>query len=285
MGNLEAHLTQLPEIADLSGLGLSRASLAARAFSIGGSDANIIASGDADRIYRLWQEKTDRVQAEDLSRVLAVQMGNWTEPFNAAWYQQETGDFVSSRDTSLTCPVNPWRTATLDGYCSVDGKPAVWEAKHSNAFKPKDELVATYTPQLMHNMAVTGLDAAVLSVFRGNMEWFCQVVRFDEVYGAELFEIEEAFFNAILNDEPPVDLPQPMKPIEPGEMRVVEMTGNNEWASSAADYLENEAPKKKFDAAAKGLKGLVEADVKQASGHGIMIKRDTRGALRISKEK
>jgi hypothetical protein len=37
---------------------------------VGGSDANIILSGDADRIHQLWQEKRGESEPADLSDVL-----------------------------------------------------------------------------------------------------------------------------------------------------------------------------------------------------------------------
>ncbi|MDF1769863.1 YqaJ viral recombinase family protein [Maricaulis sp.] len=275
----------LPLIADLNTLGLSAAAIAGRAFTLGGSDANIIASGDVSRIHRLWEEKTGRAECEDLSGVLPVQMGNWTEPLNAAWYTKQTGDPVVNRDEALTCLEHSWRTATLDGYCAVQGETAVWEAKHVNAFAKPDDILEKYLPQLHHNMDVAGCRFAVLSVFRGNLEWMCRVVEFDEVYAAELLEIEKAFYAAMMNDEPPVDLPQPKVPVKPSDMRTVDMTGSNEWAAAADDYLTHAEAKRLWDRAAKNLKAQVEDDVKTASGHGIIINRDARGALRIKEEK
>ena len=55
------------------------------------------------------------------------------------------------------------------------------------------------------------------------------------------------------------------------------MEGNNEWASFAVDWIAHGAAAKKFTAAEKGLKGLVEPDVRKAAGHGIEITRDGRG--------
>jgi hypothetical protein len=62
----------------------------------------------------------------------------------------------------------------------------------------------------------------------------------------------------------------------------VDMTGNNTWANLAAQYLENAKYNKLFDDAVKGMKTLLTEDVAEAYGHGVRIKRDKRGALRVS---
>lgn len=275
-------MNALPNIANLDGLGLSAAAVASRAFTIGGSDANIIAGGDADAINKLWQVKTGRVEPEDLSDVLHVVMGNWTEPLNAAWYEKQTQNLIEERDIARTCDRFPWRTATLDGITMLQGRSAVWEAKHVNPFKKPDEIVEKYLPQLHHNMDVVGLDVAVLSVLRGNMEWFQRVIEFDPAYASDLLEAEEAFYQAMIDDTPPVEIPAPAKAIDPGEMRTVNMTGNNEWAVHAGAYADNAQAKKAFDAAAKGLRAMIEADVKEAAGHGIAAKRSKSGAIIFS---
>src|SRR3954466_10376973 len=58
---------------------------------VGGSDANIILSGNPERVLDLWLEKRgDRVPA-DLSTHLPVALGCWTEAFNRQWFEALTG--------------------------------------------------------------------------------------------------------------------------------------------------------------------------------------------------
>ena len=64
-----------------------------RAF-IGGSDANIILSGDGERILRLWREKRGEAEPEDLCGVLPVMLGCWTEAFNRQWFERLSGERV-----------------------------------------------------------------------------------------------------------------------------------------------------------------------------------------------
>lgn len=88
---------------------------AARRLGIGGSDAGIIMGGDEEKILRLWREKRGEVEPEDLSRVLPVMMGSFTEPFNVLWFEQEANKRVISRGDTRVSPDHPWMRCNLDG--------------------------------------------------------------------------------------------------------------------------------------------------------------------------
>lgn len=269
---------------DLKSLGLSADALARRVRSIGGSDANTIMSGDEAAILRLWETKTGRRDPDDLSDVLPVVMGSFTEPLNAAWFEKQTGQAVGARGEALAHPADTWRTATLDGLVA-EGPDlpahAIWEAKHVGSFWKDDALLAKYQPQLHHNMAVAGLRRACLSVFKGNADWLLFEVDYDDAYGAALRKAEWSFWMAVQADEPPVPYPAPPPPAADA-LREVCMEGRNEWAALAADWLETRAVVARHDKAKDGLKKLVEADVKRAFGHGVELTRDKRGALRFA---
>jgi len=272
---------------DLAGLGLSTEALAKRTRSIGGSDANIIMSGDDAAILALWEQKTGRREPDDLSDVLPVQMGSYTEPFNAAWFQKQTGLVVVGEQTAMAHPEDGWRTATLDGLVAPArgaATDAIFEAKHVGNFWKDDALLAKYQPQLHHNMAVAGVRRAFLSCFKGNADWCFFDVSYDADYGAAVRKAEWAFWMAVQADEPPHTIDAPAPPAFDA-MREVCMDGNNAWAQWAADWLQHRQPAKLFEAAAKELKALVEPDVKLAHGHGLKISRSKAGALTIAEMK
>lgn len=262
----------------LDDIGLTAGQKTARAKGIGGSDANTIFSGDPARILHLWQEKRGEVAPDDLSHVLPVMMGCWTETFNRLWYMRETGLQVVDDGKSMVCQKHPWRLCTLDGF--VPERSAIWEAKHTGAFSKPEEILARYAPQLQHNMAVCGVELAILSVFYGNHKWEVYEVAADWMYQEELLAAEERFWNAVQLGDPPcaVDAPAAPKPVA---TREVDMSGSNSWASHAADWLANKAAAKTFETAAKELKGVVEDDVSRAYGAGIEIKRSKSGSLTI----
>ena len=266
----------------LSDIGLTADQVSARANGLGGSDANTILSGDEARILHLWQTKRGEAEPDDLSRVLAVQMGNWTEAFNRQWFARETGLEVTDAGKSCVCPVNPWRLCTLDGM--VPERGAIWEAKHTGAFSKPEEIVARYAPQLQHNMAVCGSELAVMSVIYGNHKWEVYEIAADWLYQEELLEAERRFWGAVQTGDCPVAVaaPPPPKVIA---TREVCFDGNNLWAASAADWLTNRDAAKRHADAAKTIKELVEDDVTLAHGHGLQVKRSKSGSLTISETK
>ena len=264
-----------PRIEDLR---LSAERLDARNRRIGGSDANIILSGDSERVLRLWQEKRGEVEPEDLGGRLSVVLGCWTEDFNRQWYEKLSGNPVIEAGAQLTCSKHRWRKCTLDGV--VAGTGAIFEAKHTNSFVKPDEVLERYMPQLQHNMAVAKADRAVLSVIFGNAKYEMFEVAADWLYQLDLLEAEKAFWNAVLSGEPPVAIEAPPAPW-PVATRELSFEGNNAWAAAAADWLETSKAAKTHATACKSLKELLEADVRRAFGHGIEAKRSKAGAITV----
>ena len=262
----------------ITAIGLDRERLGARNRGIGGSDANIIVSGDDDRVVRLWREKRGESPPEDLSGRLSVVLGSWTEDFNRQWYEKLSGNRVVDAGRALTCATYRWRKCTLDGV--VGGSGAIFEAKHTNSFVKADEVLERYMPQLQHNMAVAGADRAVLSVIFGNAKYEMFEVAADWLYQLDLFKAEQAFWSAVLSGETPVAMEAPPAP-RPVATRELSFEGNNAWASAAADWLENGKAAKTHASACKTLKELLDDDVLRAFGHGIEAKRSKAGAITI----
>ena len=202
---------------------------------LGGSDANVLFSGDADRIVRLWQQKRQEVPEEDLSDRLQVALGSWTEPFNRQWYERISGQSIVDAGRSVTCKKHPWRRCLLDGI--VENTNAVFEAKHTGAFVKSEEVLERYMPQLQHNMAVADCDRAVLSVIFGNHKYEIFEIAADWLYQLELLEAEEEFWDCVQTGRAPVAPPVPLPP-KPVGVREVCLEGNNSWASAAVDWLQ-----------------------------------------------
>lgn len=267
----------------------SREWIANRATGVGGSDANIIMSGDDEKIYRLWQEKCGFAEPESLDDVLPVVMGNVTEAFNRYWYTQRTGNAVHQPNTDWRHAEHAFMRCEVDGIVHYDAGDycAIFDAKHVNQFSKFEEVLESYLPQLHHNAACVGshqkCNAAVLSVFIGTLKYETDEVLIDPFYTAALIEQEAAFWDCVENKREPV-LPAPASPpVIP--TKTVDMTGNNAWSSAAADWIDNKAASKRFNAAAKSLRGLMPDDAVSASGHGVAITRSKSGKLLIKGEK
>ena len=245
---------------------------------IGGSDANIIFGGNRERIDRLWREKRSELQSEDLTSVLPVMLGTWTEEFNRQWYETLTGQQVSLAREALTCNEYAWRRCNLDGF--IGNRRAVWEAKHTGAFTKSDEVLERYMPQLQHNMAVAKTDLAVLSVIFGNHKFEIFEVASDWLYQLELLEAELDFWDCVQTGRQPVPFVAPPSP-RPIGIREVCLEGNNAWASAAADWIDHREAAKRHAASIVRIRDLVEPDVARAFGHGIEARRSKAGAISI----
>jgi predicted phage-related endonuclease len=262
---------------------------ARRRNSIGGSDANTLMGGDPEKIYELWREKRGIADPQGDPSINML-MGTATEKLNAAWYHFKTGDRVTDMQQFAASDEFGYPAhATLDGLCF--GGESIWEAKHTGGYdfgtKSKrsiDTVRELYMPQLQHNMMVTGLQRSVISVFfdNNNHDW-CGVDA-DPFYQDALKEAEATFWACVLSGEPPGGIRKIESAPVVKEFREVIMTGNNQWAAAAEDYKKYKASVDVFESAATTLKSLVEADVGVASGYGLMVKRDKRGALRIYEE-
>jgi predicted phage-related endonuclease len=245
---------------------------------IGGSDANVILSGNGARVRQLWLEKRGEAEPEDCSNNLAVMLGCWSEPFNRLWYEKLTGDRVTMVGRSMVSSDHDWRCCTLDGF--VEAADAVFEAKHTSGFMTHEQVLERYMPQLQHNMAVTGAPRAILSVIYGNHKYEMIEIGSDWLYQLELLEAEEEFWKCVLTGKEPVPAEVPTSP-KPIGTREVCFEGHNAWASAALDWLEHRVAAKKHAAAAGLIKSLIEDDVTRAFGHGVEARRSKSGAITI----
>lgn len=245
---------------------------------IGGSDANIILSGDRQKVTDLWLEKRGEKEALDLSTQLPVILGCWTEPFNRQWFEMLSGRHVARIGEVVVCGSHHFRRATLDGVIEAAG--TVWEAKHTSAFAKPDEVLERYMPQLQHNMAVTGYQQAALSVIFGNHKFEIFEIAADWLYQSELLEAERQFWKCVVTGEQPVAADPPPVP-RPIGTREVCLDGNNSWASAAVDWLQHRDAAKIHASACAQIKAQIDPDVGRAFGHGIEAKRSKSGAITI----
>jgi predicted phage-related endonuclease len=251
---------------------------AERRYFIGGSDARIIMGDDEAALLRLWREKRDETEPEDLSNNLIVQLGLVTEDLNRRWYQANTGQVLTDVQRQIRHPALRWMAATLDGRVEATG--AVFEAKFMLPWAFSEEAAAEkYMSQLQHNMLVVAARSAVLSVITGGGKWVEITTHADPLYQHLIVTAERKFWRCVENGEPPrlfsVEPPKPR--IE--AVRIVDMSISNSWAEFAdlfrctrQAFLEHERSKTE-------LKALMPEDAKEAIGHGIRAKRSKSGAI------
>lgn len=243
---------------------------------IGGSDAGKIVAGDW---MNLWLEKTGRSEPEDLSWVLPVQIGVVTEALNLAFFEHVTGLHVFGQGEVYIHPDYPFIGATLDGLTIIESWPAIVQCKHVNAFSKIEEVELRYYAQCSHEMLVTGARHAYLSVFLGTQKHEIISIERDRDYTSRLLELEREFWTYVEKDEPPPDREGLAAPVKPEQFRAVDFSTNNAWVSAAADWLETVKDAKRNEKAAKDLRAIVEVDVGEAYGGGVLATRSKAGAI------
>jgi predicted phage-related endonuclease len=175
--------------------------LSRRSF-IGGSDARIIVGSDEVALIRLWSEKRGEVGPEDLSGNLIVQLGKVTEDLNRTWYERNTGRAVGDVQRLVKHSAIPWMAATLDGI--VEGTGVVFEAKFMLPWSFSEEAAAEkYMAQVQHNMWVTHLRSAVLSIITGGGKWVEITIPMDPLYLSVLVSAEKKFWRCVQSGEEP----------------------------------------------------------------------------------
>lgn len=255
---------------------------ARRAGKVTASFIPALMAGNEQAMLREWQriiEHPDYVE-DDLSANWSVQLGIFAEPFILDWHERKTGP-LTRRGEWVPHPEMPFVGATLDAYRASDR--TVIDAKAPGGWRKLDDVLAYYTGQSIVQRACTKADKAALLVMHGAAEPVEYVLEWPEQYEVSVWERIHWFWDRCESLQAPCAIPAVAGAMP--AMRVVTMEGNNEWAANAADWLANRDAAARFADAAKTLKAMLEPDVKQAKGHGVMASRARNGAITIKPER
>jgi len=229
-------------------------------------------------LVRLWGEKRGEVEPEDLSGNLIVQLGVATEVLNRHWYERNTGQTVECVQHRLMHPVLRWMGATLDGV--VAGSGTVFEAKFMLPWSFSEEAAAEkHMAQVQHNMWVTNVTEAVLSIITGGGKWVEIKISADPLYQHLLLTAEKKFWRCVESGERPY-----LFGVEPprariAAMRIVDMNSSNAWAEFTSVFRRTRAAHLEHEKAKAELKRLIPEDANEAVGHGVRAKRSKSGAV------
>lgn len=277
------------------GLGMSRLDAELRAFTLGGSDANIIAKAEnnPDKKQNMWD--LNRMigvklggESEDLTQNIPVMLGIWTEPLNAYIYECVTGNVVYARNETVDHPFHPEYRCSLDGMVRFSTEEElVWEAKWTSATNI-ETIVRSYFPQLQHNMDVAKKSGAILSVLMGG-KFDHVIVDPDHDYLEALRHRMEIVWEAVENGTgrlsavlPP--MPKPALPpifLRPDPVDLTTLPEANMIGSLAAAFCESYEPAKVHARAKKEIVKLAPKDAAEFSGFGLRGKRNAKGALTL----
>lgn len=161
----------------------------------------------------LWMEKTGRgaalPQVDPNDESSPMYWGTLLEPIVAAHYTKRTGNRVRRVNAVLQHPTNPWMLANLDREVMGSADVAILECKTAgiNGARLWKEGVPDYVHlQVMHQLAVTGKQAADVAVLICGQDLQIFRIQRDEEQIQQLIRLEQAFWEYVERDiQPPAD--------------------------------------------------------------------------------
>lgn len=261
-------------------MGLTPAQILARQGKLTASRVAPLMTGDKAKIMAVWRELCGdpTYEEEDLSEIWAVRLGSTTEELNLDWYCKIKNKTISRRGEVVIHPQYDWAACTLDGF--DESIPGPVECKHCSGFEKFDVVLARYQPQIHWQMEVTQTKQCAFSVIEGGRQPRVETIDYNKDYADELMARALRLMEHVWNMTPPVE----QEAVELKRVsRLVEynLTGNNQWAAAADDYLKHQKSAEDFKNAVETLKGIVPNDALSATGHGIVAKRDRANRLSI----
>lgn len=246
---------------------------------IGGSDAVKIMNGEW---YELWQIKMGFMPPDDLSTILAVQLGVHTEEFNLKWFEEHTEQTVDSHQMIFENTISgvPYKGA-VDGMVGS----SIIEAKHTHQNNNMENVLTQYMPQIQLYMRLAESPACFVSAIFGNSKWDYAKVRYDEQYTEGMLTIIKDFWGYVERKEEPVGIDEPnlsIDKISVDEMTKRDASTDNMFMDNVVTYLSKQWDHKQFETAKENLKGMVGDNEREVYCDQLTVKRDKRGSLRIN---
>lgn len=247
---------------------------------IGGSDCVKIMNGDW---LELWQIKTGRVESDDLSRNIAVQLGSWTEDFNLKWFEQEHDCVLSGHQEELEDMIG---NVPAKGMIDARWGSRIVEAKHTNPYKNIDDVIEYYMPQIQLYCYLSDADGAYFSVIFGNSKWESTYVSYNHKYFNSMWAVVSDFWGYVVRDEEPIGIQTPdisIDKVEVDNMVKRDASTDNQFIDAAITYINGYEHNRVFENAKKDLKQMVGSNEREVYCDHLTIKRDKRGSLRITR--
>ena len=266
---------------------LSPAQLALREGKITASFLPALMAGDDAAIHDKWLELIGDPswQPKNLSADWPVQFGAFIEPFALDWHERKHQHALTRRGEVITHPQRNFVTATLDAYRASD--QTVLEVKACGAWRPLDEIISFYIPQVAAQRSCCGCANASLLIVHGSAEPTEIPLIIDPEYEARLWQRVDAFQRCVETLTPPVTFP-PLVP--PEQWRTVDLdrdAAQHNWAPPLIAQLDtwdatHEAAIAN-EAAKKEAKALLPDDVGRVLFSGIVMSRNRAKAVTIKR--
>lgn len=251
---------------------------------IGGSDLYNILRGDW---HDLWLVKTGRKQPDDLSHIFKVNLGNVTERYNLEWLSKDTGLAIADEQSVAFTELLgvPFKGQADAIGTDEQGVRYLIECKHTSSNRSMNQMLDSYMPQIQLYMCLFQLKQAYLSVIFGNEHDYCTVDYNQDYLHAVVTKVAE-FWQLVTSDtEPSYDLTTfkiDWSAININGLKLRDASKDNHFTSLASDFVSTVDTAKEHEAIKKELRSLVADDEREVFCDLLTIKRDKRGACRIT---
>lgn len=174
---------------------------------ITGSDAAIICGASKwCTPYQLWEYKTKRAVAPDISSKPHVKAGIMLEGAIREWLSEEIGKVIVPSTGMAFHGKAFWMAGNVDGY--VMGESAIVEVKTASSdegWGPNGSNIIPrhYLLQVAHYMAVTNTAKCYVAVLIRGVDFRYYVIDRDLELEGDLIEKEGAFWECVTHDTPP----------------------------------------------------------------------------------
>lgn len=177
---------------------------------IGGSDiAAIMGQSRWKTPYRLWAEKTGKIEMPDLSNVESVEMGTRLEQLVADIFSEKTGKAVRKAPKTYSHSEYPYLVAHVDRL--ITGTDELLECKTCSAFKLEEwenKIPKEYVLQVIWYLGITGRKRGWIACLIGGQKFIYMAIEFDEELFKAMVERAVKFWEMVQNQTPPLILPE-----------------------------------------------------------------------------
>lgn len=248
-------------------------------------------AGDDTEIFNKWLELIGDPSwtPPDLTYDWAPNWGSHGEPFMLNWHERKTKQPIVRRQEFVQHPTLDYVGCTLDGFREFDS--TVLDAKVCMAFRPIDEILAHYTPQLIVQRACVQCMHAALLLVHGSAEVHEYPIYIEPDYEAKVWKRIAQFWDCVQNLIEPVELQFP-RIVPPEQWRTIDLNLDTDgeefnWAPNMRerlkrwDGLKDDADS--FEFCIKDIKQLLPDDVGTLTYAGLIVKRNRANAISIKR--
>lgn len=177
---------------------------------IGGSDiAAIMGQSRWKTPYRLWAEKTGKIEMPDLSGRESVEMGNRLEQFVAEIFSEKTGKTVRRAPKMYRHSEYPFLVANIDRL--IVGGDELLECKTCSAYKLEEwenKIPREYVLQVIWYLGITGRKRGWIACLIGGQKFDYKPIDFDQELFDMMLDKALKFWELVQKKVPPLILPE-----------------------------------------------------------------------------